>query len=319
VLVVPALALAGPASASRDLVRSWPGSFDVIADDGTVVVPNLSGQPFTTRSTPGSGRVLSTQGPTASAGATAPPITQETVFGLDRRVQDRDTRQFPDRAVVFITFSDGFQDFGCTGWMVGRDAVATAGHCVDRGGGEGFYDRASYRISPGQNGFSTPFGVCRAERLLTNRGWHARGAETHDYGGIDLSCEDIGTVTGTFGVSLVASSAQPLVVRGYPGDKDFGTQWVTSDCSDDARRARSCGIEQTTERQVFYLNDSIGGMSGSPVYQELPWCGVCAVGIHAYGAHGSAPPHDTYNHGARIGHEALVFLVILSSFEAPPG
>jgi glutamyl endopeptidase len=50
-------------------------------------------------------------------------------------------------------------------------------------------------------------------------------------------------------------------------------------------------------RQLFYQNDTFGGMSGSPIWLDKD--GPYLIGIHAYGPHGRAP-HSLHNHGTRI-------------------
>ena len=55
-----------------------------------------------------------------------------------------------------------------------------------------------------------------------------------------------------------------------------------------------------TAEQVFYPNDTTGGMSGSPVYYDRPGCGTCSMAIHAYGFPHGGFPHNVYNHGTRI-------------------
>ena len=64
-------------------------------------------------------------------------------------------------------------------------------------------------------------------------------------------------------------------------------------------------MRATEARQVFYMVDTFGGMSGSPVWEDRPIGspdranGPCVYAIHAYGTHGAAP-HSTNNHGTRI-------------------
>ena len=84
---------------------------------------------------------------------------------------------------------------------------------------------------------------------------------------------------------------QHALIAGYPGDKPL-EQWG------------SFGVITATETsQLFYFNDTGGGMSGSPVYQPdrrgSSCQGVCAMAIHTTGTHGSGN-HATQNHGTRI-------------------
>jgi glutamyl endopeptidase len=129
-------------------------------------------------------------------------------------------------------------------------------------------------------------------------GWTVSGLEDYDYGAIKLDCA-VGYATGWFGywwqsASLAGTST---LINGYPGDKPFGQQWRGDDV------ARTVAVSQTN--QIFYSNDTIGGMSGSAIYQWRPfwssYCvGYCSMGIHAYGFPHGVFPHNFYNHGTRI-------------------
>lgn len=209
---------------------------------------------------------------------------REVVIGLDTRVRVN-TLPYPSRAVALITFSGG----RCTGWFIGPDTVATAGHCVHTGGSNGrWISRSSVRVYPGYDHHTAPYGWCSARRLYSVRGWTRSRNERYDYGAIKLNCR-VGDTVGWFGFfSRPATSSMndyPTTISGYPGDKPL-QQWQSSD-----------KVRATETRQVFYSNDTAGGMSGSPVWYDRN--GPYAMAIHAYGTHGSFP-HSSYNHGTRI-------------------
>lgn len=218
------------------------------------------------------------------APATA-PIGRESIIGPDDRKRVKNTRAYPFRAIALVTFSGS----RCTGWLIAADTVVTAGHCVHSGGKRGgWYNVSAFRVYPGRDGSSVPFGSCTAKRLYSNTGWTEQASSQHDFGAIKLDC-DIGLTTGWFGYfwtngSLVGRRA---VVSGYPGDKPL-TQW------------RSVGeVDASRTFEVFYQNDTLGGQSGSPVYYDHPNCGICAMAVHAYGIYGRKPYAD-HNHGTRI-------------------
>jgi glutamyl endopeptidase len=212
----------------------------------------------------------------------------ETIIGPDERVRVNPTTTYPARAVVLITFTGG----RCSGWLYGPNVVATAGHCVHSGGSGGAW-KTNVRVFPGRNGASSPYGSCTAKRLHSVTGWTQSKSERYDYGAIKLNC-NIGSTVGWFGYWWQAASlkGQPTRISGYPGDKPL-EQW---------RSDKSVGVSQA--RQIFYQNDTLGGMSGSGVVANRPagspFCvGQCSMGIHAYGLHG-AVPHSNNNHGTRI-------------------
>jgi glutamyl endopeptidase len=273
-----------------------------VSDDGTeAVAPNYSASSRGVSGFVGSGtlrtgaaestaefeRILNAKPMSAPAGA-------ESIIGADNRFLINPTTTYPARAVVLITFDPpGPGTSRCTGWLISRNTVVTAGHCLAAAGSGVFYPRLTYRIFPGRNGASSPFGSCTAASLHSVTGWVNSGSEQFDYGAIRLNC-NIGNTTGWFGWWWQAASLNGLFTRvsGYPGDKPL-TQWQSTDF-----------VRATTTNQIFYQNDTVGGNSGGPVWQNrsstASFCrGVCAMGIHAYGLHGAAP-HSTNNHGTRI-------------------
>jgi glutamyl endopeptidase len=202
----------------------------------------------------------------------------EAILGPDTR-QRLYTTRYPTRAQVLVTFRGG----RCSGTMIGPNTVATAGHCVHTGGSSGRW-RSGFRVYPGANGRSTPYGSCTARRLYSVSGWTNSRDARYDYGAIKLNCT-IGNTVGWYGFTTANPRNQPSIIQGYPGDKPL-TQWASSD-----------KVHATTSRQVFYKNDTLGGMSGSAVWYDRN--GPYMIGIHAYRNHGTGL-HSLYNHGTRI-------------------
>jgi glutamyl endopeptidase len=214
----------------------------------------------------------------------------ETLLGTDTRFRTY-TTTYPARAIALVTFDGGY----CTGWFYGPNVVATAGHCVHSGGSGGSW-RTNVRVWPGYNAGSAPYGSYPANWTASVIGWTSNGDERYDYGVIKLNT-NVGNTVGWFGTFWQSASLTglPSAVAGYPGDKiPTQSQWMGADI-----------VRVTEPRQVYYKNDTAGGMSGSAVWQDRPagspFCadGPCAYAIHAYGLHGSAP-HSDHNHGTRI-------------------
>jgi glutamyl endopeptidase len=219
----------------------------------------------------------------ALPGVTA-KLGAETIIGPDNRVRINPTTSFPARATVLITFSAG----RCTGWLIGAHTVVTAGHCVHPGGGGSFYPRSSYRLYPGRNGAASPYGSCTARWLASVTGWTVSRSDEYDYAAIRMNCS-IGNITGWYGFFWQSASLTglPTTINGYPGDKPL-TQWRSSDT-----------VRVTQTRRVFYRNDTVGGVSGAPVWYNRTGCGICSMAVHAYGTY-NGPPFSTNNHGTRI-------------------
>ncbi len=290
VTVCAALAMTTSSASAKEKPSQDPNTA-VASDGSTYTAPeaNVTG----VNSFRGTGAVSGAESapPAGESGTTVQHANgQESVIGVDSRVRITGTTAYPYRAVVHITRNGSGW---CTGWMINANTVATAGHCVAPGGTGAFYT-GTFRVFPGRNGASIPFGSCTARRLYSVNGWVTSGSELYDYGALKLNCT-VGNSTGWFGFWWQSASLTGLsaTTSGYPGDKPFGTMWRSTD-----------RIRVTQDRQLFYQMDTIGGQSGSPVYQNRPagssFCvGQCAMAIHAYGLHGGAP-HSTNNHGTRI-------------------
>lgn len=219
------------------------------------------------------------EGRTASLGN----VLGGSIIGADSRTRVNPTTVHPARAIALVTFSGG----GCTGWLINKNTVVTAGHCVHSGGSGGDW-RSNVRVYPGRNGSSSPYGSCTAKRLYSVNGWTNSKDEAFDYGAIKLNCT-IGNTVGWFGYFWQSASLNlfPATVAGYPDDKPV-QQW------------KSVGVIRVSQtRQVFYKNDTRPGQSGAPVYYNRSGCGQCSMAIHTYGTHGSSP-HGTDNHATRI-------------------
>lgn len=217
----------------------------------------------------------------------------QSIILPDTRVRVTPTTVYPASASVMISLN-GVRN--CSGWMLGPNLAVTAGHCVHTGGSGGtWHPTGAIAVWPGRDGTLAPYGSCAATNLFSVVGWTQNGDEQFDYGAVQLNC-GIGNTTGWYGMFWQTASLNGLAstINGYPQDKPAGPtingqQWQSVD-----------QIRVTETRQVFYFNDTLGGMSGSPVYQvNRPGCGMCAMAIHAYGLHGSAP-HSNHNHGTRI-------------------
>lgn len=219
-----------------------------------------------------------------------------TVNGDDSREDPvQSTVDFPARAIAHISFMLGSTGLtkACSGAMVAEDLVLTAGHCVVMNGDW----NSEFVIRPGRNGGSEPFGQCGATSVFTLLGWYMP-ADDADYRLFDLAllkldC-DVGARTGWFAIESAPESWRRLTTRvqGYDCKKiPFRKQWT----SDDRVRLHN-------DLKIFYLNDTGGCTSGSPVLLGADNSTLYAV--HTNGRHGSAPWSD-YNAATRITKERL--------------
>lgn len=217
------------------------------------------------------------------------PTFPGSVIGADGRVQATGTTGFPNRAIVFleVTFPNGSGT--CSGWYYGPRIVATAGHCV--------YDAetnqwaTSITVWPGRNGDSVPYGSTTGHRFFSVTGWTSSHSASYDYGAIQTDAA-LGNTVGWFGYRWQSSNSFPgtFTVKGFPGDKPYGTMWTMSG-----------SMKAVSTYRLWYSIDTAGGQSGSPHYQV--WGGACCygVGIHTYGVGLSGTyPYSTYNSSTRI-------------------
>jgi glutamyl endopeptidase len=284
ILIAAMVASVAPTSAKPDKPATDPHT--IVSSDGVIPASNSAGVVVTrdgaySLPTEGTGEQVKGGQRTVSDPAIAPApqgdqVGIESIIGTDSRYQITDTTVYPYRAIAKITSSIG----GCTGWLINANTVVTAGHCIYNGSWA-----TNVVVYPGRNGSSTPYGSCGYTRLFSVSGWTTSRSPEYDYGAIKLNCT-IGNTTGWFGYRWSSSSltGQASYISGYPGDKTFGTQWRSDD-----------SIRITETRRLFYANDTYGGHSGSPVWNNAGNCSTCGIAIHAYGV-GS----NGYNGGTRI-------------------
>ena len=241
-------------------------------------------------------------GPTTSDGVApsvaglpvTPEVLAESVIGADGRARITNTTAYPHRAIGQLDIVMNGQAYYCTGWLIDRNTVVTAGHCAyNPGGANDPIDSATFIPGRDHNGVSSygPFGFCPVNGLYAPHGWRVEGKRSHDWAVMQLSC-NVGDTVGWFGMYSLPGvnrfAGTQARVQGYPADKVLGSQWQMSGT-----------IHHSTDRRVFYTIDTAGGQSGGPVYKRnRPGCGsACALAIHTYGLYAGEP---SYNSGTRI-------------------
>lgn len=218
-----------------------------------------------------------------------PPISSlfpESVIGADGRTRITPTTGIPSKRIVFlkVTFPSGSGT--CSGFFYGPRIVATAGHCVYNKTYGGW--AKSITVYPGRNGSLTPYGSTTAHRLFSNTSWTGSSDPNADYGAIQTHSA-LGNTVGYFGYYWQASNtfSGSYIVRGYPGDKTYGTMWTMSGA-----------VSNVTTSRLWYSMDTAGGQSGSPFYKNHPTYGWAAAAIHTYGV--PLSPYTTKNSATRI-------------------
>ncbi len=220
-----------------------------------------------------------------------------SVIGNDDRVAVLNTKEFPARAVVQITFNSksSGESYLCSGAMISSDTVLTAGHCVHKGTRTGDWF-TNFKVYPGRNTGLKPFGSCGVKKVFALKGWvdavNSDDARYYDLGALKLDRE-IGANTGWFGIRAPEDSEinLPTTVHGYAGDKTpAGRQWISKD-----------HIRVLQSLKGFYQNDTYGGTSGSPVYSGEDYH---IIGVHTNGLH-NGEQWKINNAFTRITHDRL--------------
>jgi glutamyl endopeptidase len=275
------LALAGAVAATTSAAA---GAATASAPPRSALV-TAAGQVITPQAAASMSRIAGAQG--RSAHQPTAPVRQTTVvqphsvIGTDSRFQVTATTSFPNSAVVLIRKSGSLW---CTGFMVGKDTLVSAGHCVTDGHGTWY---SGLTFTPGSNGGTAPFGSCSSRGTYAFSAWASGADPNYDASIVKLNCT-VGNSTGWFGTWWQSASPNGLFTRvqGYPGDKP-STQWESYDY-----------VRSSSTDRLYYQNDTVGGESGSPIYQfrsSQPFCnGACVMGVHTNGSDG------TNNSGTRF-------------------
>ncbi|MEP6798899.1 MAG: trypsin-like serine protease [Lapillicoccus sp.] len=231
------------------------------------------------------------QGSSPSLGAAGSTgAAPESIIGTDNRFRVNPTTSFPYRATVLILRNGNLH---CTGWMISKDTLLTAGHCVHTGGSGGsWYSGLTFK--PGSNGGTAPYGTLTSRGTWSLNGWVNSGSTEYDAAIIKLS-RPVGNTVGWYGMWWQSAALDGLFSRvtGYPGDKPK-QQWMSYD-----------SVRASGTNNIYYQNDTVGGMSGSPVWQmrssTAAFCagGPCAMAIHTNGLYGTGLTASN-NSGTRI-------------------
>ena len=206
----------------------------------------------------------------------------ESICGKDERVQVDPMTSPPYQWICYLwikSTSGNEWHFG-SGFKihlpgVNRTAIVTAGHCTYV---DGAYADKIIVTFPGH-----PATHVDPKDLFAAPEFIKSGSPDHDYGLILLP--EPGTSDDGFGWSAIVADEElkdRIVTNcGYPADKDRGTMWITGG-----------KITRYTTNMIFYMNDTMGGQSGSPVYtwHDGYWT---VIGVHSYGSCPNSAPRFT--------------------------
>ena len=289
-----AMAFAGPTTAGDSPVFSGhPGSPGIGGASETAGLPSLGIDAPTAADLAAAGVSTRPLGPLGEGLAPGSGVSDpQVILGWDSRMR-MNTVNYPNRAIVLIERRiqrTWYQH--CTGFMISRDTVATAGHCLHTGGRDGdWYGSANLRVAPGADGDERPYGTCGGVRSHSVVGWTQDRDRRFDYGALRIDC-NVGNTVGWFGfyhrAGLNTFINEPAIISGYPGDKSR-QQWLSAD------KVRL----PATWRLLYYRMDTTGGHSGSPIWSDRGNA-LAELGPWAYGIHTFGQPGANRNGGTRI-------------------
>lgn len=227
-------------------------------------------------------------------------IESRGILGEDDRELVKDTSKFPYSAIAQLEYVNTGYSTVASGALIQNDLFLTCAHAVWN---NGFLSDGI--IVPGREGYwNKPFGEAKMEKIYILKEYMANKQIGNDFALVKLD-RPIGEKTGWLGLSYSNKAGEMLTLSGYPGGKNF-YMYTESQPINEMLRYKVGEYEYERlgweKDALFYLLDSEGGQSGSPMYDY----NAQVSSVHTSGGISGSQP--IYNCGSRVSKEKFAVI-----------
>lgn len=233
--------------------------------------PTLQSMKVLTPGSPGYERVIGNAQPMAFGSAPSNPVDYANYGRFQRWSWYGRYLTYPTSTVAKMFFTQNGSNFVCSGTVVNRNTVLTAGHCVSDGAGT-FSTNILFCPSYNESGINPVTGCWAGIAINTTTDWHNSSDFDRDYACVvtsptgTLVSNNIGNVTGWAGITTNFPRNQQTFATGYPAAAPFSglqivfsaaVEWYSQGSGGDAAVSKYIG------------NDMTGGSSGGSWWLNL--------------------------------------------------
>ncbi len=186
-------------------------------------------------------------------------VRPKKIIGTDERARVQDLFSTPYNRIGQIG------DF-CTGSLIAPNIVITAAHCI-----ADIYN-PYFNFGLSKDGSETPYGSITWQKAVIPSGYRDGLEPGLDFAFLFLNAPVEGEY-GMFKLNTRFDPSIPITIAGYPQDKK--NQMWESSC-----------LAAGDDTRLYYPCDTLGGMSGAPIFQKVAEDRYNLIGIHTRGEEG---------------------------------